>query len=550
MKRFTYVITLTMIFLFGFVMQAEASWDESVDGEYMYGDFFDNGDIYAKYIGADEDVYIPSEIDGVKIKYFFGVELKGHEWYEQGHVRKITIASSIDTVDSRVNPYELCTNLEEVTYEEGMKIIDDDWFDSVCLRFINVPESTEKIVWSFSRYYEKPVVIRYAGTPEQWEQIEKDIYDPSGVMKVHFSSHKTEKDYGIPASCGENGYRAGVYCQDCKTWTEGHDVVVSNLDHVYTMNYERAESSADFYHDEAFECECVNCEYGYGGIYLYRNALGSVTLAQYKMGYTGENLNPEVIVRDRLGNIISDERYGDNYLDLKIVGDYLGDWLAQDYIVKYPENMIEPGKYKIEVDFKGAYYFAPSVFLDFTIAPASPKPTATQTENSITLSWEKAVGATGYRVYSYNPTTKKYTKIASIKDTTYTVTNLNSGTKYYYAVKAYTKDDGTIWGDMSEVLTTATKPAKSTLTVKSASKGKATLSWTNVSGETGFQVYYKDSKDGKYKKYKTYSGNTVKATASSLTSGKTYYFKVRAYKKADGKTIYGSFSSAKSVKIK
>lgn len=95
-----------------------------------------------------------------------------------------------------------------------------------------------------------------------------------------------------------------------------------------------------------------------------------------------------------------------------------------------------------------------------------------------------------------------------------------------------------------------TKPAKSTLTVTSISKGKANLSWTNVSGKTGFQVYYKDSKDGTYKKYKSYSGNTVKATVTSLTSGKTYYFKVRAYKKVDGKTVYGAFSSAKSVKIK
>ena len=543
MKWLSLIIALTMMCLFGFIVQAEASWVESVDGEYRYGDFFEDGNIYVEYIGADEDIYIPSEINGVKIKYFYGVELEGHEWYEQGHVRKITIASSIDTVDSRVNPYECCTNLEEVTYEEGMKIIDDDWFDSVCLRFINVPESTEKIVWNFSKYYKKPVVVRYAGTPEQWEQIEKDIYDPSGVMKVHFSSHKTEKDYGIPASCGENGYRAGVYCQDCKTWTEGHDVVVSNLDHIYTLDSEW-EGSAGYLRDGNVLCTCVNCDDSFVRIERYGFTSDSSSLVNSKMTYTGESIKPEVLVKDRLGNILTDERYGENFVDT-------GDWWAQDYYVECPENMIGPGRYEVSVVFTGAYFWETGKdVLDFTIAPASPKPTATQTENSITLSWEKAVGATGYRVYSYNPTTKKYTKIASIKDTTYTVKNLNSGTKYYYAVKAYTKDDGTIWGDMSEVLTTATKPAKSTLTVKSASKGKATLSWTNVSGETGFQVYYKDSKDGTYKKYKTYSGNTVKATASSLTSGKTYYFKVRAYKKADGKTIYGSFSSAKSVKIK
>ncbi len=190
----------------------------------------------------------------------------------------------------------------------------------------------------------------------------------------------------------------------------------------------------------------------------------------------------------------------------------------------------------------------------FEVIPSTPYSVKakTQTEKTITLIWSDSAEATGYRVYKYNSEEKKYKKIKSVKTNTCKVSGLSSGTTYKFKIKPYKKTaDGTvIWGEMSEVLTTATKPAKSTLTVTSTSKGKANLSWTNVSGETGFQVYYKDSKDGTYKKYKSYSGNTVKATASSLTSGKTYYFKVRVYKKVDGKTVYGAFSSAKSVKIK
>ena len=59
------------------------------------------------------------------------------------------------------------------------------------------------------------------------------------------------------------------------------------------------------------------------------------------------------------------------------------------------------------------------------------------------------------------------------------------------------------------------------------------------------------SKDGTYTKVKSVtSSSTVSYTVGSLTKNKTYYFKVRAYKKTDNGTVYGSFSNVKSVRIK
>ena len=48
----------------------------------------------------------------------------------------------------------------------------------------------------------------------------------------------------------------------------------------------------------------------------------------------------------------------------------------------------------------------------------------------------------------------------------------------------------------------------------------------------------------------TYKVNVVKGSKSKLTSKKTYYFKVRAYKTVDGKKIYSAWSTVKSIKIK
>lgn len=59
------------------------------------------------------------------------------------------------------------------------------------------------------------------------------------------------------------------------------------------------------------------------------------------------------------------------------------------------------------------------------------------------------------------------------------------------------------------------------------------------------------SKSGKYKAVSTIKkGSTVSYINKKLTSKKTYYYKVRAYRTENGKRIYSSYSKAKSAKIK
>ncbi len=186
--------------------------------------------------------------------------------------------------------------------------------------------------------------------------------------------------------------------------------------------------------------------------------------------------------------------------------------------------------------------------------PETPaKTSATQSVSTVKLSWSASSGATGYRVYKYNSNTKKYEAIAWVKGaTTYKISKLNSGTVYYFKIKPYIKlsNGEFVWGSFTNKIQTATKPSVPKLSVKSLSKGSAILSWTNVSGESGYQVYYCKTKNGTYKKLETYAANTTLKKLTSLESGKTYYFKVRAYKKVAGTTIYGGFSDVKSVKIK
>ena len=90
-------------------------------------------------------------------------------------------------------------------------------------------------------------------------------------------------------------------------------------------------------------------------------------------------------------------------------------------------------------------------------------------------------------------------------------------------------------------------PATPTLQV-SAGYGRAYLKWNKQVGANGYVIYMATSKNGAYKRVAVAKSNAY--TLLKLTKGRTYYFKVAAYKTVGSKNLYGSFSTAKAVKIK
>ncbi len=96
---------------------------------------------------------------------------------------------------------------------------------------------------------------------------------------------------------------------------------------------------------------------------------------------------------------------------------------------------------------------------------------------------------------------------------------------------------------------TLSAPATPKLSGKATSYDKVKLSWKKVSGASGYVLYRYDSSKKKYVKIKTISsGKTVSYTDTGRSMGKTYKYKIKAYKKANGKTAYSSASKAVSVK--
>ena len=230
-----------------------------------------------------------------------------------------------------------------------------------------------------------------------------------------------------------------------------------------------------------------------------------------------------------------------------------GNSISVDTIYEYresekytpPENELKQYRYD---DYSGIDKYATNIKLNDSIK----KLEYTASVDSVVLKWSKVSWATGYRVYKYDSKTQKYKSYKTLKDTKLKISGLKSGTIYKFKIKPYKKldKDNVIWGEASDVLNASTKPKKTKITNISSKKAVATLTWNNVDGESGYQVWYSTKKSEGFKKYSNYKANTVKCSVKKLKSGKTYYFKVRAYKKVDGKVVYGSFSDVKNIRVK
>ena len=220
-----------------------------------------------------------------------------------------------------------------------------------------------------------------------------------------------------------------------------------------------------------------------------------------------------------------------------------------------PPVLTKPGKHVIKVKTVG-YGKLDSDVTTFTynvvLGNVEGFKAASSGYNSITLRWNSNPGATGYEIYRKSGSS--YVRIKTITSsgiTSYRNTGLKTGTTYYYKIRAISADTE---GQkvQSNYASASVKPVPATPTVSlKAGSRKATVKWSRVSGASGYQVVRSLKKSSGFKTAKTVtSGSRTYYVNKKLKKGKTYYFKVRAYRKVSGKKIYGSYSTVKAVRVR
>ncbi len=148
--------------------------------------------------------------------------------------------------------------------------------------------------------------------------------------------------------------------------------------------------------------------------------------------------------------------------------------------------------------------------------------TANYSKKTLRIAWPKVEGATRYKVYINGQLVKCTTS------NIYTFENLRAGRNYEIQIAAV---KGNKVGEKSDLVKKSANMRwykRTTNTKATGLKGKAVISWTKVSGATGYQIL--QYKDGKWKLVRTVSGgSTTKALVHKLSKG-NHQFRVRAIK--------------------
>lgn len=436
------------------------------------------------------------------------VKYIGNGAFSDSGIKSVVIPKGVTEI--RGFTFSDCDNLSSVSIPNTVKSIGyNAFYDCKSLKGVTIPYSVKTIEEDAFGYISGFDMIQ-----KKIEELYKQGYSFDEIMDMIPSGEIFDKSKvsgfvitGHPASAAEKYAKANKI-----KFFSRHTIAKPTL------------TKATFTKDGKLSGKCSDCgKNTYNVIYKVSGVKVASTAA-----YTGKPVAPSVTVKDSFGTTLKK---------------------GTDYTLSYKNNT-KLGTASVTITLKGNY--SGTKTYNFKIVPGTvTNLKATQTTSSIKLTWSKVTGATGYRVFKYDAKNKKWKKLTDTKNTSYTVSKLGAGTSCKFAVRAYTTVGKTVhWSASYPQLTTATKPLTPTLKASSGSF-KANLSWNKISGASGYVVYMATSKNGKYSRVANVKGgDKLSYSKTKLLWGKTYYFKVAAYKTVDGKNIYSAFSPVKQVKIK
>ncbi len=356
------------------------------------------------------------------------------------------------------------------------------------------------------------------------------VYDMTNLMSGNELSNVT-----IPDNTIQLDVNTGIvtFPSDTDSFTYQYDTEKGSMDVTVYLTFEAGDPAFD----GTIEWNSADVQYKGTTPYVIAN---------------GNAQTPRFSVKDRNGNTVS----------------------RSNYTYVYRENTNAGTGYVI-VTFTSQYSGTAQGWFKIYLPPT----TATTVENvsdGIRITWNPVEGAAGYVIYrrAWSSTTNGWTDFVRW----YNVTGLSwidgsdadhkvyAGTRYQYGVKAYFArrvdpvSGATIGGNVGDnynlgevgPLKTTVRITTRVLNSVTAGRKQLTAKWGASSVFTGYQVQCATNSafTKNVKTIRITNPKTAQTVIKNLTSGKTYYVRVRSYHEFNGMTYFGEWSNVKTCKVK
>jgi titin len=147
---------------------------------------------------------------------------------------------------------------------------------------------------------------------------------------------------------------------------------------------------------------------------------------------------------------------------------------------------------------------------------------ARSADKSILVSWDEAAWAVSYKLYYREGS--GVTNNINVTGASYTHTGLSEGKTYYYYIEANDSSGGL---ERSDTVSASIAPTPTGLTAQAETGMSIRVSWTAVSGATGYTVEYQTDSSSEWTPVQE-TLTTTSYTHSGLTEGVTYTYRVKA----------------------
>ncbi|CAA9222878.1 MAG: hypothetical protein AVDCRST_MAG56-538 [uncultured Cytophagales bacterium] len=196
-----------------------------------------------------------------------------------------------------------------------------------------------------------------------------------------------------------------------------------------------------------------------------------------------------------------------------------------------------PYAYKVRASNAGGHSaFSNEVQITLTALPTPPAAPGALTAAAVSftaveLAWTGATGEAGYVVERSSGDSTHFEVVATVAPGTtgYRDTTVNSGTTYYYRVKAYTATAESAYAPAVAINPAVLVAAPTGLVAVPVFFDQVDLSWEDPSGlESGFLLERSRGDNQHYLPIALVGANVTTYQDTALTAGTTYYYRVKA----------------------